>query len=389
MSDVLVNAIRPTLAAVGLSELFAGIVIIPIIGNISENVVGVQLALRNDMNFSIVVSMGASLQVALFVAPLLVFASLILGHPMNLIFTPLELVTVGFGTLIMALIANDGEVQLALKARSSSPSMQSSRPPSISSLNSVVCRGRLVGGQAAVSGYNSAAKSAEAGGSSMDPRGMRAEDFQALWQRLLRVARLDATAFLEVRNDPAATVPALIVVAVAAILSGIGGWLLYLNRVVSVVDQLVPRNLPAGLQSAIPRPSGTPFFFHSVIIGSIAEFALWLLWVAITAGMLQQVWHRQVEFLSLVRTMGLAFFPVALSLLVFIEPLASAIGLIALAAAVFLSGVAVEAATEAEPAQVLVSNLVGFAVFAIVLGLLGHNGELNAPYAPGLFAFSI
>jgi len=223
----------------------------------------------------------------------------------------------------------------------------------------------------------------------MDAPGMRAEDFQALWQRLLRVARLDATAFLEVRDDPAATAPALIVVAVASILSGVGGWLLYLegiDRVESAISQFIPRNLPAGLQSAIPRPSSAPFFIHSVIVGSIAEIALWLLWVAITAGMLQQIWHRPVEFLALVRTMGLAFFPVALSLLLFIEPLASAIGLISLAAAVLLSGVAVEAATEAEPAEILFSNLVGFAVFAIVLGLLGRNGDF---YAPGLFAFSI
>jgi len=109
MSDVLVDAVRPTLRAVGMSELFAGIVIIPIIGNISENVVGVQLALQNDMDFSMVISLGASLQVALFVAPLLVFISLLLGHPMDLVFTPLELVTVGFGTLIMGLIAADGE----------------------------------------------------------------------------------------------------------------------------------------------------------------------------------------------------------------------------------------------------------------------------------------
>jgi len=223
----------------------------------------------------------------------------------------------------------------------------------------------------------------------MDARGMSAEDFQALWQRLLRVARLDATAFLEVRDDPAATAPAVIVVAVATVLSGLGGWLLYLegiDRIESAINQFIPRNLPAGLQYAIPRPSSAPFFIHSVIVGSLAEIALWLLWVAITAGMLQQIWHRPVEFLALVRTMGLAFFPVALSLVMFIEPLASAIGLISLAAAVLLSGVAVEAATEAEPAEILFSNLVGFAVFAIVLGLLGRNGDF---YAPGLFAFSI
>lgn len=109
VSDILVGAIRPSLAALHVSELFAGIVIVPLIGNISENVVALQLAYQNDMNFSMVVSLGSSLQVALFVAPMLVFLSLIIGRPIDLVFTPLELVTVGFGSLIMALIAGDGE----------------------------------------------------------------------------------------------------------------------------------------------------------------------------------------------------------------------------------------------------------------------------------------
>ncbi len=109
VSDILVEAIRPTLSATHLSELFAGIVIIPLIGNISENVVGVQLALQNDMDFSLVILLGSSLQVALFVAPVLVFLSLIVGHPMSLVFTPLEVVTVGFAALIVGIIAADGE----------------------------------------------------------------------------------------------------------------------------------------------------------------------------------------------------------------------------------------------------------------------------------------
>lgn len=109
VSDILVDAIRPTLAATHVSEIFAGIVIIPLIGNISENVVGVQLALQNDMDFSMLISLGSSLQVALFVGPLLVFLALLVGHPMDLVFTPLEIVTVGFGALTVALIAADGE----------------------------------------------------------------------------------------------------------------------------------------------------------------------------------------------------------------------------------------------------------------------------------------
>jgi len=204
----------------------------------------------------------------------------------------------------------------------------------------------------------------------MDAPRMRRGDLQTLWHRLLRVARLDATAFLEVRDDPTATWPAIIVVAVASLLSGIGGWLLYLNF------------YPAPLRDS------SRFIPNSVVIGSILAVALWFVWVGVTMFMLQQIWRRKVEFGSLVRTMGLAYFPVALSLLLVIRPLATAIGLISLAAAVLLSGVAVEASTEAEPSEVLLSNLAGFAVFAIVLGFLGHSGIPTA-YAPGIFAFSL
>jgi hypothetical protein len=219
----------------------------------------------------------------------------------------------------------------------------------------------------------------------MDASRMRGSDFHALWLRLLRVARLDATAFLEVRDDPAATLPAVVVVAVATLLAGIGGWLQY----ISSASAGIPRN--AVFQTAAGQTivgnylhdAGVTFFLHSTIAGSVLAVALWFGWVGITATMLQRIWHRKVEFLALVRTMGLAYFPVGLSLFMFIDPIAIPVGVISLAAAVLLSGVAVEASTEAEPAEVLFSNLVGFAVYAIVLGLLGRSGQ----YAPGIFAF--
>jgi hypothetical protein len=221
----------------------------------------------------------------------------------------------------------------------------------------------------------------------MDARGMRREDFSALWQRLLRVARLDATAFLEVRGDPAATLPAVIVVAVASVLSGLGGWLLYISRTSSALSALSPveESIARSVVGSALKDAGTTFFIHSVIVGSILAILLWFVWVGITVLMLERVWHRNTEFLPLVRTMGLAFFPVGISILMVIDAIATPIAVISLAAAVLLSGVAVEAATEAEPAEVLFSNLLGFAVFAIVLGLFGRNGQ----YAPGLFAFSL
>jgi hypothetical protein len=218
----------------------------------------------------------------------------------------------------------------------------------------------------------------------MDSPGMRREDFHALWQRLLRVARLDATAFLEVRDDPAATWPAIVVVAVASLLSGLGGWLLYVSHLSSAIPGVSPaaQSIAQSIVGSYVRDAGTTFFLHSAIVGSIMSVLLWFAWVGVTAVMLERVWHRQVEFLSLVRTMGLGFFPVGLSLLMVIDPIAIPIAVIALAAAVLLSGVAVEASTEAEPAEILFSNLVGFAVFAIILGLLGRNGQ----YAPGIFS---
>ncbi|HTE83538.1 MAG TPA: hypothetical protein VK821_02300 [Dehalococcoidia bacterium] len=225
----------------------------------------------------------------------------------------------------------------------------------------------------------------------MDAPGMRREDFHALWQRLMRVARLDATAFLEVRDDPAATWPAIVVVAVASLLSGLGGWLLFLSssssRLSFAIQGLSPfaQSFAQSAVGATIRDAGATYFLRSAIVGSVLAILLWFGWVAITAVMLERVWHRNVQFLSLVRTMGLAFFPVGLSLLMIIDPIAIPIAVISLAAAVLLSGVAVEASTEAEPAEILFSNLVGFAVFAIVLGLLGRSGG----YAPGLFSLPV
>ena len=93
----------------GLSEFFVGIIIVPIIGNVAEHLVAVQAALKNHMELSLSISLGSSLQVALFVAPLLVFVSLLLGNPLTLVFDQFELIALGATALIAALAAQDGE----------------------------------------------------------------------------------------------------------------------------------------------------------------------------------------------------------------------------------------------------------------------------------------
>ena len=81
----------------GLSFFFVGVVIIPTIGNLAEHLVAVQLALKDKMEFAMAVTYGSSLQVALFVAPVLVLLGVLIGQPMNLVFTPLEVAAVARG----------------------------------------------------------------------------------------------------------------------------------------------------------------------------------------------------------------------------------------------------------------------------------------------------
>ena len=108
-SEVLVGAIGPFIDSIGLSAFFVGIVLVPTIGNLAEHLVAVQLAAKDRMEFAMAVCFGSSLQVALFVAPILVIAGALLGQPMDLVFTPLEVAAVAAAVGISALIALDGE----------------------------------------------------------------------------------------------------------------------------------------------------------------------------------------------------------------------------------------------------------------------------------------
>ncbi len=109
MSELLVGAVESVVQGLGLSEFFLGIILIPIVGNVAEHLVAVQVALRNKMELSVEIAISSSLQVALFVAPLLVFISLLMGNPLTLIFNPFELIALGAGVLVAALVSNDGE----------------------------------------------------------------------------------------------------------------------------------------------------------------------------------------------------------------------------------------------------------------------------------------
>ena len=103
------RSIEPFIEQYNLSFFFVGVIIIPTIGNLAEHLVSVQLAAKDKMEFALAVTFGSSLQVALFVAPVLVLLGAFMGQDMNLVFTPLEIAAVAAAVGISSLIAIDGE----------------------------------------------------------------------------------------------------------------------------------------------------------------------------------------------------------------------------------------------------------------------------------------
>jgi Ca2+:H+ antiporter len=109
MSEFLVGTVEPVVEELGWSELFVGVIIVPIIGNVAEHLVAVQMALKNRMELSITIALGSSLQIALFVAPVLVFISLLFDDKLVLAFTLPEVIALAAASYVSALVAEDGE----------------------------------------------------------------------------------------------------------------------------------------------------------------------------------------------------------------------------------------------------------------------------------------
>jgi Ca2+:H+ antiporter len=107
-SWLLAGALEPALIALGLSKFFAGLIIIPLIGNVAEHSAAVRFALQDKLDITLEIAIGSSTQIALFVAPALVFISLAVRHPMDIVFSTFEVAAVGLSTLIIALISHDG-----------------------------------------------------------------------------------------------------------------------------------------------------------------------------------------------------------------------------------------------------------------------------------------
>ncbi|MDX2097240.1 MAG: calcium/proton exchanger [Leptolyngbyaceae cyanobacterium bins.59] len=108
-SELLVETLEVATTRLGLTELFTGVILLPIVGNAAEHATAVTVAMKNKMDLSVSVAVGSSLQIALFVAPVLVLAGWLMGQPMDLNFNPFELVAVTVAVLIANSISSDGQ----------------------------------------------------------------------------------------------------------------------------------------------------------------------------------------------------------------------------------------------------------------------------------------
>jgi len=109
ISEFLVGAVEAARGALGFSEVFIGVIVVAIIGNAAEHSSAVLMAMKNKMDLTLGIALGSSLQVAIFVAPILVFASYLFGRPMTLEFTIPEVIAVFAAILIVHQICSDGE----------------------------------------------------------------------------------------------------------------------------------------------------------------------------------------------------------------------------------------------------------------------------------------
>jgi hypothetical protein len=185
-------------------------------------------------------------------------------------------------------------------------------------------------------------------------------DINAILNRVMRLARLDTTVFDEVRDDERELIPAIVIVAVSALLAGIGAWLWLL----------------------FVKPDGTDLDFGNVflkiiVIGTIFAAVLWGVWVAVTYVVLVQFYKEQTDLMSLLRTMGYAAFPFSLSLLMFIPGLSFGIALAAVVLWFVMSTYAVQAASNAQSDRVVMANAIGFIVFAVVMALIARESGLT------------
>ena len=111
MSECLVGSVEAAAERLSMNHVFIGVIVVAVVGNAAEHSTAILVAMKNKMDLAVTIAVGSSLQIALLVAPVLVFASYLMGHavPLDLHFTTLELVAIILSIIVVAEVSQDGE----------------------------------------------------------------------------------------------------------------------------------------------------------------------------------------------------------------------------------------------------------------------------------------
>ncbi len=109
MSEMLVGSVQEAGDALGMNHVFVGVIVVAIIGNAAEHSTAVLVALKDQMDLAVTIAIGSSIQIALFVAPVLVFVGMAMGVPLDLHFSPMEVIAVIIAVAVTSMVSQDGE----------------------------------------------------------------------------------------------------------------------------------------------------------------------------------------------------------------------------------------------------------------------------------------
>ena len=198
-------------------------------------------------------------------------------------------------------------------------------------------------------------------------------NWQTVGAWVARILRTDFTAFEEIRSERWATVAAIVVVLVSSVLAGFGSWLWALQH------------------SEFRDIDGGEVFVKSLVLGSMVQTAVWLLWVYLVYQVLARGYGAQVDFGELTRTMGFAFSPVALSILIAITNLAVPFGVLSFGITLLFTNIAIQQTAGTDARETTLANLTGFGAFVIVMGVFANIAEVGTfgGIAPGILFFSL
>lgn len=193
-------------------------------------------------------------------------------------------------------------------------------------------------------------------------------DPSVVLNRLKRLIQLDTTVFDEVRDDQQELIPALVIAAASSLLAGLGAWLYWL---------------------VVPSFDFDSAFLNSIILGSIFMFVMYGVAAIVIYLVLVQAYRVQVDLQALIRTMGYASFPLALSVLMFIPIVYPLFALLPTAMLLVMVIYAVQSASGADSKQVVVSSTIGIGVMILVLGVIAISSSGSGDAAIGAGQFGL